>query len=429
MSLPLTAIGQVIQDLRTQGVVDLDELSRSVAAALDRTTAVHPLAFHLFLADGPGPRATVIDSEGRSHDCIVWTHNVYLGLNRHPAVIRAAIDAVETYGTGAGGPPPIGGFTAVHDQLAGRIAALLGKERAVLFPTGYTANVGALSGLAAPGDLVLLDRECHSSLFQGTQLSGARWMAFRHNDLDDLGGMVKRHAAKHPNVFVVVESAYSMSGELAPLEQIVSLQREHGFRLVVDESHTFGFYGRGGRGYSDELGLLDQIDFITSTFSKATAGIGGFVAGRSAHCLLLELSARNFLTQACSPPADAAVVLAALEELEANPDHAAALHANNRSMREGLTRAGFDLGTSRSPIIPIRIADTTILYEVAARLAAEGIFVQPITEPGVPRGESRLRFVVTAVHTQVDIERTVEVMSRLGHEFGLLARTPVGAGS
>ena len=319
MSLPLTPIGQVIQELRTRGVVDLDELSLAVAAALDRTTAVHPLAFHLFLADGPGPRATVVDSDGRSRDCIIWTHNVYLGLNRHPAVIRAAIDAVQTYGTGAGGPPPVGGFTALHDRLGRRIAELLGKERAVLFPTGYTANVGALSGLAAPADLVLLDRESHSSLFQGTQLSGARWMAFRHNDLDDLTAMLDRHVANHPNVFVVVESAYSMSGDFARLEDIVSLRRDHRFRLMVDESHTFGFYGRGGRGYSEELGLLDQVDFVTSTFSKATAGIGGFVAGQSAHCLLLELSARNFLTQACSPPADAAVVLAALDELGFQP--------------------------------------------------------------------------------------------------------------
>ncbi|MFL6711311.1 MAG: aminotransferase class I/II-fold pyridoxal phosphate-dependent enzyme, partial [Sulfurifustis sp.] len=284
----------------------------------------------------------------------------------------------------------------------------------------YAANISALSGLPARGDLVLLDRECHASMFQGAALSGAKWMAFRHNDLADLEQMLEREARDRPNVFVGVESAYSMSGDLCPLAELLALKRRYSFRLYVDEAHTFGFYGTKGRGYCDEQGVLDEIDFVTSTFSKATAALGGFVAGKASHCTLLELSARSYLAQAVFPPALAATVLAALDEIETNETLAETLHANNRYMRRLLTDAGFDLGASRSPIIPIRVSDVATLYELAARLANDGVFAQPITEPGVGRGESRLRFVVTARHTRAQIDLTVDALVRHARALGLL---------
>jgi len=426
-ALPL-ALGSVREALYKRGTRELDEVAAAVEAARERLSAIHPWAFHLHVQCGADATARVVAASGAERECILWTHNMYLGLNREPRVIEKTIQALATYGTGAGASPPVGGFTGIHDVLARRLARMLGKETALLFATGYAANVSALSGLPARGDLVLLDRECHASMFQGTALSGASWMAFRHNDLADLEQMLERETGNHPNVFVAVESAYSMSGDLCPLVALMSLKRRYGFRLYVDEAHTFGFYGTKGRGYCDEHGVLDEVDFVTSTFSKATAALGGFVAGKSSHCTLLELSARSYLAQACFPPALAATVLAALDEIETNETLAAALHANNRYMRKRLTEAGFDLGTSKSPIIPICVADVATLYELAARMAEDSVFAQPITEPGVSRGESRLRFVVTARHTHAQIDTTVEVLVRHARALGLLpeARRHVG---
>lgn len=417
--LPL-ALGSVREALSKRGTRELDEVAAEVEAALQRLVAIHPWAFHLHVQRGADATARVVSSAGTERECILWTHNIYLGLNREPRVIEKTIQALATYGTGAGASPPVGGFTGIHDVLAHRLARMLGKETALLFSTGYAANVSALSGLPARGDLVLLDRECHASMLQGAALSGASWMVFRHNDLADLEQMLERATGRHPNVFVAVESAYSMSGDLCPLMDLMSLKRRYGFRLYVDEAHTFGFYGTKGRGYCEEQGVLEDVDFITSTFSKATAALGGFVAGKSSHCTLLELSARSYLAQACFPPALAATVLAALDEIETNESLAAILHANNRYMRKRLTEAGFDLGTSKSPIIPIRIADVATLYELAARLANDGIFAQPITEPGVSRGGSRLRFVVTTLHSHAQIDTTVDALVRHAQALRLL---------
>jgi len=420
--LPL-ALGSVREALAKRGTKELDQVAAAVEAALARLSAIHPWAFHLYLQRGADATAQVVAESGAERDCILWTHNMYLGLNREPRVIEKTVRALEAYGTGAGASPPVGGFTGLHDALARRLARMLGKETALLFSTGYAANLSGLSGLPARGDLVLLDRECHASMFQGAALSGARWLAFRHNDLADLEQMLARQAHRHPNVFVAVETAYSMSGDLCPLEALVALKRRYGFRLYVDEAHTFGFYGPGGRGYCAALGVLEEVDFVTSTFSKATASLGGFVAGRAAHCTLLELSARSYLAQAVFPPALAATVLAALDEIEGNEALAATLHDNNRYMRARLVEAGFDLGTSASPIIPIRVADVAVLYELAARLARDGVFAQPITEPGVSPGDSRLRFVVTARHTRAQIDVTVEALARHARALGLLPKT------
>lgn len=417
--LPL-ALGAVREALGKRGTRELDEVAAAVDAAVQRLSEIHPWAFHLHVQRGADATARVVSASGAQQDCILWTHNAYLGLDREPRVIEKTIRALETYGTGAGASPPVGGFTGIHDALARRIADMLGKETALLFSTGYAANMSALSGLPARGDLVLLDRECHASMFQGAALSGAKWMAFRHNDLADLEHMLAREARNRPNVFVAVESAYSMSGDLCPFTGLMALKRRYGFRLYVDEAHTFGFYGTKGHGYCDEQGVLDEVDFVTSTFSKATAALGGFVAGKASHCTLLELSARSYLAQACFPPALAATVLAALDEIETNDTLARALHANNRYMRRRLAEAGFDLGASKSPIIPIRITDVAALYELAARLANDGVFAQPITEPGVSRGESRLRFVVTTRHTRAQIDFTVEAVARHARALGLL---------
>jgi glycine C-acetyltransferase len=415
------SIGKLREQLSRDGIEKFDEIAERLHEALAEMHEANPFAFEVYSENGVDAEATLV-SQARNvrRDCILWTHNVYLGLNRHPRVIERASEALRKFGTACGGPPPIAAQSGVHAAVAQRVASMLGKERALLFPTGYTANLGAISALPGRNDLVLFDSESHASMFQGGALAPARWISFRHNDVEDLGAILDRYREAHPNVFVVVESAYSMSGDLCPLERIVALRERYGFLLFVDEAHTFGFYGTKGRGYCESLGVLDRVDFVMSTFSKATASIGGFIAAKRAYCSVIELGARSYLAQACFPPVDAAVILAALDEIENEPSHAARLHDNNRYMRERLRAAGFDLGNSASPVIPVRVAKLALLYELAARLCNDGIFAQPITEPIVRAGEGRLRFVVTARHTREHIDRTVAALAKHGASLGLI---------
>jgi glycine C-acetyltransferase len=211
-----------------------------------------------------------------------------------------------------------------------------------------------------------------------------------------------------------------MSGDLAPLAAIAALKKRHRFYLYVDEAHTFGFYGDGGRGYCQDTGVTAEVDFIMSTFSKATASIGGFVAAEARFCTLLQASATPYIFQACLTPPDAATILAALDEIAEHPEHARTLHENNRYMRERLTRAGFDLGSSRSPVIPVYVPDLEKLYRLCAQLYLDGIYSVPVVYPAVGHDEGRIRFIVNAAHTREQIERTVSAIAEHARALAII---------
>lgn len=420
-------LGQVRGELQRRGITDIAQVADELQQIKEEQARAHLFAADLFTDGGSNAVAHIVSgTTGETRECIVWSLNLYLGLNREQRVIERARAALEQYGTGAGTSPPSGGLSRLHHEIESRVATMVGKQKALVFSTGYSANLGALSALPGPKDLVLLDREAHASMIDGVRLSGRKWMAFKHNDVADLEAKLERYAPHHENVFVAVEGAYSMSGDLAPLREIAALKERHRFYLYVDEAHTFGFYGAGGRGWCHAQGVTDQVDFIMSTFSKATASMGGFVAADERFCTLLQASATAYIFQACLTPPDAATILAALDEISDHPEHARSLHDNNAYMRGALAEAGFDLGTSQSPVIPVYVPDLEKLYRLCAQIYMEGIFTVPVVYPAVGVDEGRLRFIVNAHHTRAQIDTTVEVLSRTAHALGILGETAEG---
>jgi 7-keto-8-aminopelargonate synthetase-like enzyme len=414
-------LGLVRSDLQRRGVTDVRQVADELQKIKEEQALAHPFLSDLYTRDGSDTTATIVSATtGERRDCIVWSLNLYLGLNRSPRVIEQVREAVARYGTGCGTSAPSGGLNSMHRRIEETVAEMTGKPRAVVFPTGYSANLGALSTLPGPRDLLLLDREAHASMIDGARLSGRKWLAFKHNDVADLADKLRRYGPHHENIFVAVESAYSMSGDLAPLREIALLKKEHPFLLYVDEAHTFGFYGEGGRGYCHEQGVTADVDFIMTTLSKATASIGGVVAAEEKYCTLLQAGANSYIFQACLTPPDAAAILASLQELRENPAHARALHENNRIMREQLVREGFNLGASRSPVIPVYVPDLEKLYRLCAKLYLDGIYSVPVVYPAVGVDAGRIRFIVNASHTRGQIDRTVKALATHARELRIL---------
>jgi glycine C-acetyltransferase len=275
--------------------------------------------------------------------------------------------------------------------------------------------------------LIIFDRECHASIIDGVKLSGKKWVTFKHNNLRDLEQKLSKYSCEYENIFVVVESAYSMSGELAPLQEIVALKQKYKFLIYVDEAHTFGIYGENGAGYCSHLGIVEEIDFIAATLSKATASIGGFVATKSKYIPLLQWRANTYIFQACLTPGDAAAILASLEEIENNPYLIKSLHDKNQYMRRCLTNLGFDLGTSQSPIIPIFIPDVEKLQAFNKQLFARGIFSVSVVYPAVKANEGRIRFILSVAHSIEQIDTTVSVLHELALKYGVIKQELVAA--
>ena len=304
-------------------------------------------------------------------------------------------------------------------RLEIRLANIFNKETAILFPTGYTANVGALSGLArGASTIVLMDRECHASIIDGVKLAGCDYLPFKHNDLKDLEKKLLSKRQDYENVIVVVESVYSMSGVEAPIADIVALKKKYGFYLFVDEAHAFGIYHIGG--LVSSLGLSDDVDFLMTTLSKSTASLGGVVATSNAFRTLLMTNANAYMFQAAMTPPDTAAVSAALDVIQSEPQIVDSLWQKTHYLREQLSVRGFDIGSGRSPIVPVYVRDPGILMDMSRELYERGIFTTSVTFPAVKHNEVRFRFIVNESHTFPQIDQTVETLTVIGKKHGLI---------
>ena len=360
------------------------------------------------------------DTHDGEKNCIIWPINHYLGLNRHPKVIEASIDALKEFGTGCGTSAMSGGHSYLHKLAEKRLANWLGKEDAILFPTGYSANVGAISGLAkGPSSFILFDRECHASIIDGVKLSGAKFLPFRHNDSDDLARKLKKFSAQYENVLVIVESVYSMTGEEACLQEIVDLREHHEFLLFVDEAHSFGLHPE--RTLCKKLGITEEVDFIMTTLSKSTASIGGVIATSHAFKTLFQVEANAYLFQAAIPPSDVAAIMAAMDVIEETPELLSSLWAKVSYMRGRLKELGFDIGAGSSPIIPVFIRDSDTLLRMGQDMYEDGVFTTSVAYPVVKHSEVRFRFILNESHSYAQIDRTLHVLENLGQKYGLLA--------
>ncbi|MFD9337404.1 aminotransferase class I/II-fold pyridoxal phosphate-dependent enzyme [Streptomyces sp. NPDC060028] len=336
----------------------------------------------------------------------------YLGLSRHPAVTGAAIDAVRRFGTHCYGTQPVGGFTELHRDLESALATFFDKPAAALFPTGMQANIGVLTTLAGPGDVVLSDQLNHGSISMGGRLSGARLVSFRHNDLADLEAGLVAYAGARRRI-IVVDGLFSADGDFAPLAGIADLADRHDALLIVDEAHSGGVVGPHGRGAAELLGVLDRVDVITGTMSKAFASTGGFACGSERVMRMLRHSAGAYLLSLGLVPATVAAALAAVRVATEEGGLLRTRTADNASaLRDRLRQAGVNIGASAAHVVLVHIGRIDDTARIATRLLEGGHLVNPLFPPAVPIGGARLRIGVTSAHGKDEIDEAAEAIAR-----------------
>jgi glycine C-acetyltransferase len=347
---------------------------------------------------------------GETHPMLMFGSNNYLGLANHPYVREQAARAIQEHGAGIGGPPLLNGYTNLHAELEERMAGMKGSESALLFSSGYNANVGMVAGLSQHRDCVLYDAYSHASFCDGIRLSGAPSFHFAHNSVTALNSLLERESTRvDGDLFVGVEGLYSMDGDLAPLDQIVPLCSRYGATLILDDAHGTGVMGEQGRGTAEHFGLEGEIPLTMGTFSKTFAVAGGFVSGPKPIVDYLRYFARSYMFSASLPPVVVATVLAGMDVIEHETWLIQELRTNVGYATENLQRIGFDL-SPYGAIIPLRVPGWMNIRKASRMLHERGIFVNSIEFPAVPKSEQRFRISIMATHSREDIDRLVEAI-------------------
>jgi glycine C-acetyltransferase len=341
----------------------------------------------------------------------------YLGLSYRPEVIEAARRALEQYGLGAAGSPVLSGTMDVHLEFERELAAFKNKPAVMLFPTGYSTNVGLISALMRPGDLIVADQNSHASVVDGAILSKANVRFFKHNRPEELDKKLRGFAGKK---LVIVEGVYSMDGDVCRLPEIVEIAKHHRARIVIDEAHSTFVYGPNGRGVAEQFGLEDEIDIHVGTLSKALGGQGGFVAGSEELYKYLQGFARSRLFSCALSPVVTAGVLESLRIAKREPELRARLWTNVAHIRGRLKARGVDIGESTSQVIPVMIRDDRRIFELAHKLLRAGLYLQPIVYPAVAKHKSRFRISVSTAHTIEQLDEGVSILCHHLAEEGLL---------
>jgi 8-amino-7-oxononanoate synthase len=359
---------------------------------------------------------TVVLIEGKKR--IMMGSNNYLGLTHHPQVLEAARAALEHYGSGCTGSRFLNGTLDLHEMLEQRLAEFFGKEAALVFSTGYQANLGLISCLVGRGDIVLIDKLDHASIVDGAKMSFGQTERFGHLDYEQLERLLRKHSNR--GTLVVVDGVYSMEGDIAELPELLRLTRQYGAALAVDDAHAVGVLGPKGDGTAAHFGLVDEVDVIVGTFSKSLASIGGFIAGSESVIHFLKHNSRPLIFSAALPPANTAGVLAALDVMTSEPERRERLWKNTSRLQAGLKSIGFDIGPSETPIVPVLIGSMEETFGFWRKLFDAGVFTNPVVPPAVPPDGCRLRTSLIATHTDEQIDYALETFGDLGKRAGIV---------
>ena len=346
--------------------------------------------------------------------------NNYLGLTNHPKLKEAAIEATRRFGVGSGAVRTIAGTMSLHLELERRIAEFKQVEACVVFQSGFAANAGTVAAILGPEDHIISDELNHASIIDGCRLSKAKIHIFPHCDVDaaerTLAGLAEAPGRK----LLITDGVFSMDGDIAPLPALVEVAERHGAIMMVDDAHASGVLGRAGRGTIDHFNLHGRVDIQVGTLSKAIGALGGYVCGSRDLIEFLYHRARPFLFSTSHPPSVAATCLAAFDLLEQESERIENLWRNTRYFKEQLAAAGFQTGSSQTPIAPILIGEASLAHRFSAALFEEGVFATGIGYPTVPKGKARLRTIVTATHTREQLDRALEILTRVGKRMGIL---------
>jgi len=385
-------------------------------ANFTRAREIMALGLYPYFTEIASAQETEVEIEGKR--VLMLGSNCYLGLTCHPRVIEAAEAALKKYGSGCAGSRFLNGTLDIHRRLEERLAAFLNQEAALVFSTGFQANLGTISALVVRGEFVLIDRLDHASIIDGTRLAMGEIKKFRHNNMEDLERVLQ--SCGEAGKMVAVDGVFSMEGDIAPLDRIVPLAHRYGARVLVDDAHSVGVLGPGGRGTAAHFGLEKEVDVITITFSKSFSSIGGAAAGSEELIHYLKHHARSLIFSASLPPASVAAVMACLDIIEEEPERRERLWAITRKMKDGFSELGFDTGPSETPIIPLFIGDLEKTFTMRKLLLDAGIFVNPVVPPAVPPEQTLIRASFMATHTDKQLDYALETFEKIGRRLGII---------
>jgi 8-amino-7-oxononanoate synthase len=354
-------------------------------------------------------------------ETIIAGSNNYLGMTWDESCMQAAIEAVREGGTGTTGSRIANGSYAGHRALEDELAAFLGFDHCMVLTTGYQANLGIISTVAGPKDYLLIDADSHASIYDACRLGSATVIRFKHNDPNDLAARLKRLENDPGNKVIVVEGIYSMLGDTAPLKEIAAVKREYGAYLLVDEAHSLGVLGAGGRGLYEREGVKDDVDFVVGTFSKSLGAVGGFCASSSPEFDILRVACRAYMFSASLPPSVIASVRQALKRLQ-DPSLRASLWRNVDTLYDGLKAEGFKVGDEKSPIISVDLRDPALAVAMWQELLRSGVYVNLALPPATPNGAALLRCSVTAAHTTAELEQVIATFISVAHAMDVFGK-------
>lgn len=382
-----------------------------IDAELDRLAEAQLLRQRVSRSGKLGARVVI---DGKQY--LGFASNDYLGIAADPRLEETVAKTISLGGWGSGASPLIVGRSAMHAELERRLATLVNREAAILFPTGFAANAGTIPALVGKGDVVFSDAKNHASIIDGCRLSGAQKVIYPHANVQQLEDLLTQHASAGRKL-IVTDALFSMDGDVAPLADLAELARRHHAMLMVDEAHTLGVVGPEGRGAAAEAGVGDDVDIIVGTLSKSLGSHGGFVAGSQKLVDYLANRARSYVFSTASPVAAAAAGLAALGILRDEPDRRQRLLASADRLRLQLSEQGFVVGKSSHQIVPVVLGEASVTVEFAAQLKARGFWVPCIRPPTVPKGESCLRISLSSVHSDAQIDALIEALVEVRAEY------------
>ena len=366
------------------------------------------------MASATGP-TIILDNR----EVILLSSNNYLGLATHPTVVEAAVAATRQYGAGSGAARLVCGTLPPHEILETDLARFKGTGASLTFAAGYLANISVIPALIGKDGLILADRLCHASLIDGCRLSGATFRVYRHRDMDHLEQLLARRPSPTPTL-IVTDGIFSMDGDIAPLGDIVLLAERYGATVYVDDAHGTGILGRTGRGTLEHCDVESRLPYHMGTLSKALGSAGGYLAGSTSFIAYLVNTCRAFTYTTAPPPATAAAATAALRVIEQEPERRARLWHNRDLLAQGLSRLGFRLTNSESPILPILVGDPDRAMNLAHALLTHGVYAPAIRPPTVPPATSRIRLTITADHTPEHIDRALAALEHAGRSLNII---------
>ena len=369
-----------------------------------------------------GPSEPVSTVDGK--EVVVLCSNNYLGLTTHPRLKEAALAAIQTHGVGSGAVRAISGTMDLHMELEERLAKFKGAEASLTYPTGYMANSGLIPQLAGRGDLIVSDELNHGSIIDGVRLTRADKAIYKHNDTEDLERVLddaENHDPEYRRILIITDGVFSIDGDIAPLDEVAKLGKEHGAMIYVDDAHGEGVLGEGGRGIVSHFGLdHDEVQVEMGTFSKAYGTIGGHISGSESLAKFAWNKSRTWLLSSSHPPPVVAATIAAIDVLETEPQHVERLWRNTRYFKKAVEDLGFNTGMSQTPIIPLIVGESSVAKRLSDRLYEEGIFVVPIVFPMVARDLARIRVQMSAKITIEQLDSVIGAIEGIGKKLEII---------